>query len=613
MSTPPDLGTPSRRKGKPPLPPPILPPFSPPPPPPPLPVEPPEPDDGRHDEITASEALEYRRLIEEKARRKVEALNLYTPLPIQHQFHQCRARARLLRGSNRAGKTLSAAVEFARAVTGRDPHAKYPLRDGRAYVIGKDEKHLGEVIYRKLFRSGAFKVIRDLVTGEWRAFRPWELADKMRAAEAKPAPPLIPPRYVKSITWKSKGDNIPEKVTLVNGWEIDFWSSLSKPPRGSDLDLVWFDEEIVDSDWYPEMSARLLDRAGKMFWGATPQTGSDRLYELHCRCEQEWEAWRAVEFTPDEEPSAREFLILLSDNPHIDERQKDELAKDLTEEEAAVRLGGGFAVEASKVWPEYAVKTHDVPYFDIPPHWTRLTITDPGRQVCAVLFAAVPKPGDVIPVGVDRDGEPVVTTAREDRPYIFLYDELYITACDADKYGERMAYKCSGQHFNAFVIDRHGSRISDTGSGRNVEEQYADALRRHRVACERTGHGFTWGSDDVDAGVLAVRELLRLRDDGRPVLMTVDVRSKLPNFKYEIDRYRYKRTNNITTEKPEDRGRVHQMANLRYLAMYRPTWVEPPAGVRLTNSAYAVFQRKQAARAKRDGGGGVSLGPPTRG
>lgn len=568
----------------------------------PLPVE--EPDGGP----TATDLVIYRRMLEEKARRACEALVLYEPLPIQSLFHECRARARLLRGSNRAGKTLSAAVEFARAVTARDPHGKYPTENGRAYVIGKDEKHLGEVIYRKLFRPGAFKIIRDIVTGRWRSFKPWSIADKMREKEAKPAPPLIPPRYVKSITWKSKGDNIPEKVTLTNGWEIDFWSSLSKPPRGSDLDLVWLDEEIVDSDWYPEMSARLLDRKGKLMWGATPQTGSDRLYELHQRCEAEFEDWRQRGFPADEEPDSREFIILLADNPHIDERQKELLRKDLTEEEAAVRLGGDFAIEASKVFPEYAQKIHDIPYFDIPMHWTRVAIVDPGRQVCAVLFAAIPRPFDHIPWGEDRDGNTIYYQVQ-DRPVVLLYDELYIQNCDARTFGEKMAAKCAGQHFDAFVIDRHGSRVTDTGHGRSVEEQYSDALRDNKVTCHRTKSGFIWGSDDVQGGLEAVRALLRVTSDGKPSLITVDVSNKLPNFKWEIARYRYKRTANVVTEKPEDRGRVHLMACVRYLALYGPTWVEPPAGAKNAASAYAIFKQKDAKRRKAAGSSGINLGP----
>lgn len=524
----------------------------------------------------------------------------------------CMARVRLLRGSNRAGKTLTPAIEVAQAVTGRDPYLKYPARDGRAYAVGFNEKHLGEIMYRKLFRAGAFKIIRDLEARRWRAYRPWIESDRLREKEAKPAPPLIPPRYIKSITWKSKGDNVPEKVTFTTGWELDFFSSNGKPPRGSDLDMVWFDEEISDGEWYPEMSARLLDRRGRMIWGATPQTGTDQLYELHLRCEKEWDLWRQDGFAPTRAPNAREFIVLLRDNPHIDESQKQELAADMTDQQHAVRIGGGFAVESSKIYPEFSKRIHGVPYFDIDDDWTRYAVVDPGRQVCAVLFAAVPPPDAVFVIDETDDGDPVTSNVNNEN-YVFLYDELYIQGCDATIFGERMGQKCAGQQFQAFIIDRHGSAITDIGSGKSVEEQYSAALAKNRVECVATGSNFTWGSDDIAGGIELVRAMLRIRGHGRPTLLAVAIDDRLPNFKWEIERYRYKRVNGQVTDRPEDRGRVHQMANLRYLASYGPQWIAPKAGRPRPTDAYSVFMRRRAAKTRRDGISHTNFGPPTRG
>lgn len=543
--------------------------------------------------IAPSDALEYRRLLLEQARRQMESLKLYEPLPVQAAFHACRSKQRLIRGSNRGGKTLSTSIEVARALTGRDPHDMYPLNDGRCYVVGRDEKHVGEVMYPKLFRAGAFRMIRDEVTREWRSYRPWVPADLMRKKQSKPAPPLIPARYVKHIAWKSKGENVPSKITLTNGWEIDFFSSMGKPPRGSDLDLVWFDEEIFEGEWHPEMLARLLDRNGRLIWGATPQTGTDRLLELHLRCEQEYMTWLDLGQLPDDEPAAREFVILLADNPHIDAAEKKELAASLDDVDYAVRIGGEFAIQAAKIYPEFG-SIHCLDYFDIPHEWTRFTVTDPGRQICAVLFAAVPDPDAELPHPIGRVGE---------HNYILLYDELYIPNCSAAEYGRRMGQRCRGQQFEAFLIDSHGSRVTEMGSGKTVEQQYADALKENEVACVRTGSAFTWASDDVLGGLEAVRNLLRIRArPGFPTLFVVDLFNKLPNFKHEIDRYRYKREAGRPTDKPEDRGRVHLMSTLRYLAMYGPKYVEPRIGKkRPAGTPYAAFL--QSLRDKRKAGG----------
>lgn len=522
-------------------------------------------------------ARQIRGLVIERARRKLEALRLYEALPAQETFHTSKAPERLLRGSNRGGKTLPAAVEVARAVTGQDPHGKYPKGDGRCKCVGKDGKHLGQVMYRKLFRAGAFKIIRDQATRQWRAFRPWEPADLAREHEAKPAPPLIPPRFVKAIAWENKKESQPSVITLHNGWELTFYSSLGKPPQGSDEDLAWFDEEIVDPEWYPESSARLLDRKGRFIWSATPQAGTEQLYAIHERAEEE---------QGKAKPRVTEHIILLDDNPHIDAEQKRLLAEKLSEQDYQVRIAGEFALLSFKIYPEFSAFTHCVEWFEIPRNWTLYAVIDPGRQVCAVLFAAVPPP------------------EMGDR--VYLFEELYLRNCDAEQFGQAMRHKTAGRLYQAFVIDAHGARIAEAGSGLTVQQQYAEALRRHGVSAVATGHNFVWGSDDVAGGVEAVRGWLRVQADGKPKLLVVG--DRLPNFLWEIKHYRYKRVNRQVTDKPEDRGRVHQMANVRYLAMYRPRYVKPPVGKTPGSGAIKAFRDKQA-RKQDDKGSYVRLGP----
>lgn len=557
----------------------------------------------------ASDVMQYRRVAAELARRQIEALRLYEPLPGQEVFHACRARRRLLRAGNRAGKTLVCAVETARALTGRDPHNKFPTTNGRCYAVGKDESQLGEVLHRKLFRAGAFKVIRDVETGRWRAFRPWQPQDQDRESQAKPAPPLIPDRLVKHKSWVKKAAFIPEKFTLVNGWEIDFWSSNSAPPRGSDLDIVWMDEEILNPEWYAEMAARLLDRKGALWWGATPQTGSVAMTEFHYRCEREEEAWRLSGFDPKKEPDSREIVISLADNVHMGAKEKELLAADLTEEQASVRIDGNYAVLGRLMYPEYHARTHDIPWFDLPSTWTRYAITDPGRQTAAVLFACVPPKGAMFPLGRDpaTQQERLVTVDTEDE-FVFLYDELYILQANALIYGARMKGKCRDQTIHTFGIDRHGSRLVDLGSGKDVETQYSESLKANGVRCLSTGHRFTWCSDDVKGGVESVRFYLHVRSDrGLPRVFTLDAKNRLPNFKYEIERFARKvdPQGNITDE-GETRGRVHQMANLRYLCAMRPKYHEPKASDPRINFAVQRFLNKQR---RHGGSGSVILGP----
>lgn len=529
--------------------------------------------------LGVNDAIELRKVLIEQALRKIEALHLYEPLPEQAKFHKCPTRQRLLRGSNRGGKTLPAAVEVARAVTGRDPWRKYPTEDGRCFVVGKNLDHIGQVMWRKLARAGAFKIIRDEASGDWRAYRPWDLRDRARQHETKPAPPLIPRRLIESIAWENKAKSIPKMVKLKNGWELNFYSSEGKPPQGSDIDLWWFDEEITDEEWHPEMVARILDRRGKGLWSATPQAGTERLYELHEIAERE-----TAEGEPN--PTVSEFVILLAENPHIGEQEKKEFAASLSEEEAEVRIGGQFVVQSRRVFPEFRMEVHGWEAIEIPHDWTRFAIVDPGRQICAVLFAAVPPPelGD----------------------YCYLYDELYIPNASAELFGIKMGQKAGSQAFEAFVIDSHGARLSDIGSGRSVEWHYTRALRKYKVRSHLTGHGFFLASDDVDGTLEAARDWLRPREDG-PKLRVL--KGKCPNFEWEVKRYRYKAVNGITTDKPEDRGRVHLMACLRYLAAYRPKYRRPPAGLRRASPAVAALRAKEKRRRARAREEAVNLGP----
>lgn len=509
-----------------------------------------------------------RKLVGELVRRESEALNLYRPLPQQERFHACKAPERLLRGSNRAGKTLTASVEVARALLGRDPYGKYPLENGRCFAVGKDGKHLGAVMYRKLFRAGAFWMIRDLETGLWRSYDPSK--DGHRQQARKPAPPLIPQRYIASISWEKKASEVPEIVRLINGWELNFFSSLGKPPQGSDVDLVFFDEEIIDQTWYGEMAARLIDRAGRFFWAATPQAATEQLFDLHQRCQE-----------PKNHNKAVEIVLLMDDNPYIPEAQKREFISKLSDEERRVRVFGEFAFTGYKVFPEYTDLIHGCDHFAVPPSWTRYMVVDPGHQVCAVLFAAVPP----------------------DNHHVYVYDELYLLECNAARFGEAVAARAQGQDFEGFIIDGHMGRHTQVGSGQTVEQAYSDALRHNKVRSRRTGHGFVWGSDDIVGGIEAIKGWLRIRPDGTTKLRIF--RDACKNLDSELKRYHYTRVDGRPSDKPHQRGAVHTVDDLRYLALFDPRWVANKPGSYRGEGAFLAFKAKQ----KKNQSGALALVP----
>lgn len=517
------------------------------------------------------------RTLAEIAARRCESLRIYEPLPIIQRFHEDRRRERLLRGSNRAGKTLAAAVEIARAVTGQDPSEKFPSRNGRAAIVGLDDRHNGQVLYRKLFRADAFKIIRDEASGQWRAFSPRR--DAARKGESKPAPPLIPKRWIESIAWKEKKTSIPSTITLKNGWELYFFSSKGCPPNGIDIDLLWIDEEIENEAWWPEMVMRLLDRKGSAFWSATPQVASEHLWNLHVRAEE----------FPEQ---VGEHVALLEDNPHIDAEEKALASSRLvTDEERRVRIKGEFAMTGYRVYPNFSMSIHgydlDGP---VPRDWARFVAVDPGRQVCAVLFAAVPPP-------------------NHPTPCILFYEELYLKAADAEIFGKAVAEKMDGVWPEFFLIDSHAGRVHEMGCGLTVESQYVAALARHGVLTGCGAPSFVWAADDPKAGILAVHEAMRIKPDGLPTLRVA--RGRLPHFADEITRYHNKRVKKIVTDEPEKKN-DHLMDCLRYIVTARPVWSQPKTKAAGVNYAVAAVRAKLEKKRKKDragGRGGVSLGP----
>ncbi len=546
-------------------------------------VDPDIADELRRSNMTQIEVNKMRKVILKMYQRRIESLKLYEPMVHQDPFHHSHARERTLRGSNRAGKTLVAAVEIARVLTNQDPFMKYPEANGRIFAVAKNEKEIGEVMYRKLFRAGAFQIIRDLKDGIWRVYRPWSDDDKDRAHLAKPAPPLVPPRMVRETAWAKKVNRIPGIVRMKNGWEISFFSSLSAPPRGADVDVAWFDEEIIDPEWYVEMAARLMDRKGVFIWSATPQAGSNELYDLSKKSEEQ-------RGTVD--PKVLETFLHIKDNPYVPEEAKADFAsKLLSDEDRRVRIEGEFAVASFKVYPEYSPLTHGCEPFIIPPSWTFRLYVDPGRQVCAVMFVAVPPP-------IDPDyGQ-----------HVYLYDELYIKSCSAEKFAIAVCGKSSGRNYHSFIIDHQMSRVTDMGSGLMIEDQYSAALKKQGIKSRATGYGFKWGVSDVAAGIESVRGMLQIQQDGKPKLQVF--RGRLPNFEWEMERYRFLKVKGILTDKPDQRNN-HLIDGLRYAAMDRLDWYPPVKVTKKPKGAYKSFldkKKKAALRARKGSSEFVSLG-----
>lgn len=513
---------------------------------------------------------------------------MYQPTPIQAEMHACKASEIIVLGGNRSGKSLSTFVEDARAVTGQDPHDKYPQKDGNLVIIGRDWKHIGMVVYPMLFRAGAFKIIRDSQTNEWRAYNP--ATDSDRKSEAKPAPPLIPPRFIKKIAWLLKSARYIQSCELVNGWMIYFFSSEGEPVQGFQANRVHFDEDVASDAWLPEMQARLSDRKGVLCWSAMPHSRNDSLSSLAERATQ-YEDQKA------ESPPIRVFRLRFLDNPHIDQEEKNkniERWSALGADVLRMRSEGEFVTDSILCYPSFAMVVHgfnreDLPQNTIPSDWCRYVAIDPGHAVTACLFGAVPP----------------------DESMLLIYDQLYIRQCNALIFGEKFEQKVRGQSFHAFIIDMHGGRIRDIGSGRLPVEMYTEQLRNRNIASEVTGSSFLSGCDDIQARMAAVQNYLHIMPNGFPKLRIL--RNAVPDLEREMKRYKkkvnYVAGTYLVTDQPNTRGEVHACQCLEYMCAYQPKYHRPkmePAD----EPWYVEWARKR--KKKRNGGdNAVYLTPQT--
>lgn len=512
----------------------------------------------------------FRELARSMAAKQLDAVLIYRPLLMARKFHESKARQRLLRGSNRAGKTLTAAMEVARAVRGLDP--KYPKEDGICYAVTTDYKLIGEVVWRKLARAGAFQIIFDdrPEQNRWRAVVPDDKYDRDRKDRWKPSPPLLRGSDIEDIAWYDRKRQIPLVVRLKTGWEIHFYSSDGVPPTGVAIDLCWFDEEIR-VDWHPEMQARLVDRMGKFFWSATPQTGTQRLFELH-------------EMANQGGSDIEEFVLQIEDNFYLPKKAKEEFKASLDPDEIEVRYFGNFAIHATKVYPEFSDRVHGVEAFVIPRDWTIYIAIDPGRQVAACLFAAIPPDVDEI----------------------HLWDEVYMRQADIPRFAEAVKSKLGDIQPYAMIIDHQMSRIHQVGDARMLEEFYMDEFRKNKIRSTSMGYAFHWGSTDVQARTAALRKCLYIRPTGRPRLRCH--LGKVNNFMMEMGKQYYKRDPKGMITDDRIRKNDHLVACAEYLVMHDLRWITPPKSGRKDGGgdAYRRFLKKKKKAA--NGEPKVSLG-----
>lgn len=551
--------------------------------------------------MTQRESDRLQALAKEVLRRKNDALRLFKPLAKQREFLNSQAFFRIARGGNRAGKTSVTAYEVARCVRGEHPYygRHRPLR---IYVIVDREDHIGRVIHRSLFQWGAFRIIKDLLTDEWRAFDP--VADAGREKESKPSPPFIPPEMIETTAWYNKGMRSFQVVRMHKldpswdrGTEIYAFSSRASEAQGDPIDLGWIDEDLTErssSEIVDELTARTFDYKGRIIWSAKPHNDCDALTTASEKASQQ---------IGQAKPTHEEVVLTTLDNKYLDQEAIAERSSGLSADAYRARILGEFSTDSVLMYPMFHKNTHQIPrdwskeriddlvQQGIPANWTRYIGIDPGFTTAFALFAAVTPPelGD----------------------FVVVYDELQMHQCTADKLAKSLSEKGEGQNFEAFIIDEHGSRVTEAGSGLTIKHQYSLAFKKWNLWANSTGHGFISGCDDRAGRASLVRSYFSIAA-GTTCPRLLLLKNACPALIESLGRYKKWKKGDVMQDVADPKSAYSHGPNaLEYLIAANLKYVRPKRAAKKHSPAYAEFLADRE-RERRGKSGFISLGPAGR-
>ena len=457
-----------------------------------------------------------------------------------------------------SGKTETGVFELARAVLNCDPYNKFPQK-GLGLIVSEDMDHLG-ALWRKLTSPGEIKKIRDEHTNLWRAVRydaddptrldPYDDAYREKWADA---PPILPTRSYQTPSWENASREIPRYVKFNTGWNSLWRSSEGKPQKGEHYNLVLFDEQLHNEQFYIEArrgSVALMSdtHVPRLWWNATPQITNLQLQEL-------------VEAAETGDRDAAAFLFLIVNNPYVPEAEKQSFYNDLSEDERLTRWEGKFALSGQRVYPTFNVYgVHGQEAFAIPPNWTRYFTVDPGTKYCATLFYAV----------------------DPEEQHVWVYDEVVINASNLPAWSAEVKNRQTDYAYEAAVMDNRAGIQHQMGlSTKTTAAEYFAALREAGVVVRTLGpmDGFHPGMPNIAARETTVRRSLEIRGtgpfEGTPKLQVF--RGCCPKLEQEIKYAHYDlRTGKRSTRVPQD-----VVTTLEYTMSYRPGYHEP----RLPNSS----------------------------
>lgn len=476
----------------------------------------------------------------------------------QSKICQSKASELIVFGGKRSGKSVIVSSLFSSRLTGQPIYTEdgteipnpWPVPDKnypRTYwIIGWDTKHIGQTIFRLLFKpgqGGSFRVIEDLETGLWRTWNRADPEDRKRVRDSKLSEPLIPERYLdggweNAFDWESKKENHFTACRLNNGNTIfAFPSSARNPKQGDAVSGIWVDEDIQFYHHLPEWQDRLTDEEGWFMWSVWPHMKNPALLKLINRADVS---------SLDPEPQIEKFQLVMTDNPYLSDKGKQQsLGRMETDEEMSRRNRGELLTDALSMY-NFSHSMHQIQrpikgflqlyeppeahklLLDLYMHtggfpraWTRYFSIDPSHTRTACHSWVIPPK--------EYDGVYLGNVAIAEW-------ELVVRRMSAGIFAKTVAERVGSNNYEAFIMDQQAGRQTHAGREDNTFEVYANAFKKQKVWSRQSLHSFLPGCNVRSTRFRAVRDLLAPQpDNGLPSLMFVE--EKNLETRREFDSY----------------------------------------------------------------------------
>jgi phage terminase large subunit-like protein len=454
----------------------------------------------------------------------------------------------VVEGGNQSGKSLTAVVDLLVRTSGQTEwtYTDERKRTQTAAIAQLPDQALtwySTTTYER-FLEQPWKHIQRF------SLRPWESIHK------------LPSERVQHVDWIGGGK--PKRIVLGNRTEIAVKSYDQGPGEFQAAQLAWVavDEEAPEAIWREIQARFLASPSVRVIVAATPVLGVPWLAELRERAERG-------------EGSVSHHRLRTLENPAHNAEAVAELRIRYRErpEELDLRLEGLPYAAAGLVYPDGLwTNAHWVdPFYLDPGRWSFYRVIDHGWRVCACLWAAV-----------DREGN------------LVCYREYY---GEERRIGENAAEirRLSGdERYAAEWIDP-----STMGTDAETGVRVIDLWRKH------LGNRITEAPDNrVQAGIEAVGEALAARGGAqgeRPRLRFFRTLTRLAAERREYRWAEVRERGDVGREKPIKRG-DHLLDCLRYFVAGRPQHRRAPAPALPEGTLGRLFQddRREKVESLRD-------------